>query len=84
MYSGRAGLFAEADGECWVSAGTESASESVLQTVIRSAQKPEEALAFNYASEALNNSFFLSTLVSPTAVLSPHAHPLPSSLRHSE
>ncbi|KAK4049488.1 hypothetical protein OIO90_005439 [Microbotryomycetes sp. JL221] len=45
--------------------GTELEDKSVLQTVIQSAQDPTKALVFNYASEALNNSFFLSTL-SPT------------------
>lgn len=34
-----------------------------MQTLIQSAQDPSLSLTFNYASEALNNSFFLSTLV---------------------
>lgn len=46
--------------------GTESETQSVIQTLLSSASKPDEALLFNYASEALNNSFFLSTLVSRT------------------
>lgn len=36
---------------------------SVLQTLKQSAMNPAHALIFNYASEALNNSFFLSNLV---------------------
>ncbi|GAA6006945.1 hypothetical protein JCM10207_009148 [Rhodosporidiobolus poonsookiae] len=45
--------------------GTPVADQSVLQTLKQTAQDPTQTLAFNYASEALNNSFFLSTL-SPT------------------
>ncbi|KAM0791496.1 hypothetical protein ACM66B_005949 [Microbotryomycetes sp. NB124-2] len=45
--------------------GTELENLSVYQTVIQASSDPAHALAFNYASEALNNSFFLSTL-SPT------------------
>lgn len=37
----------------------------MVQTVISAAQDPNQVLAFNYASEALNNSFFLETLVRP-------------------
>lgn len=44
--------------------GTESEASSVLQTLQKTAEKPDETLQFNYASEALNNSFFLSLLVS--------------------
>ncbi|KAM0752868.1 hypothetical protein T439DRAFT_323477 [Meredithblackwellia eburnea MCA 4105] len=42
--------------------GTEFQDLSVLETVKQTASRPEQALTFNYASEALNNSFFLSTL----------------------
>ncbi|BGP16422.1 hypothetical protein JCM10213_004022 [Rhodosporidiobolus nylandii] len=45
--------------------GTDVEDKSVLQTLKQTAQDPTQVLAFNYASEALNNSFFLSTL-SPT------------------
>ncbi|GAA5983548.1 hypothetical protein JCM10908_000329 [Rhodotorula pacifica] len=45
--------------------GTELEDKSVLQTLKEAARDPTRTLAFNYASEALNNSFFLSTL-SPT------------------
>ncbi|GAA5983569.1 hypothetical protein JCM11641_007287 [Rhodosporidiobolus odoratus] len=42
--------------------GTDEQDKSVLQTLKQTAQDPTKVLAFNYASEALNNSFFLSTL----------------------
>ena len=48
--------------------GTESEASSVLQTLHKTAEKPAETLQFNYASEALNNSFFLSLLVSHSLV----------------
>jgi hypothetical protein len=37
--------------------------QSVTQTVISAAGHRRHALAFNYASQALNNSFFLECLV---------------------
>lgn len=43
---------------------TNMRGQSVAQTVISSAQDPEAIMTFNYASEALNNSFFLQGLVS--------------------
>ena len=43
--------------------GTELANKSVVQTVIDTAPDHSKTLAFNYASQALNNSFFLDTLV---------------------
>lgn len=43
---------------------TPQKTKTVVQTVIEAAQDPSKALMFNYASEALNNSFFLSCLVS--------------------
>lgn len=43
--------------------GTDLEDKSVVQTVISAARDPSKVLAFNYASEALNNSFFLETLV---------------------
>lgn len=49
--------------------GTEYEGLSVLQTVRQTASDPTQALVFNYASEALNNSFFLSTLVRPSLPL---------------
>ena len=42
---------------------TEYENMSVLQTVISTAQDRELVLTFNYASQALNNSFFLEQLV---------------------
>jgi len=44
-------------------AGTELANKSVVQTIIDTAPDRSKTLAFNYASQALNNSFFLDTLV---------------------
>ncbi|SAM86459.1 related to Superoxide dismutase [Ustilago bromivora] len=41
---------------------TEFASSSIVETVIGLSQNREKVLAFNYASQALNNAFFLSTL----------------------
>ena len=43
--------------------GTPSQNKSVAQTVIDAAQDPDMVLTFNYASEALNNSFFLNSFV---------------------
>ncbi|KAG5644936.1 hypothetical protein DXG03_007401 [Asterophora parasitica] len=43
--------------------GTPEENESVAQTVLNTAPHPERTLAFNYASLALNNSFFLDQLV---------------------
>mgnify|MGYP006894097955 CR=1 FL=1 len=43
--------------------GTPRAAESVVETVISTARDRENVLAFNYASLALNNSFFLHGLL---------------------
>ncbi|KAI0347001.1 manganese and iron superoxide dismutase [Trametopsis cervina] len=43
-------------------AGTGLRGKTVAQTVIDAAQDPSKILIYNYASEALNNSFFLSCL----------------------
>jgi len=56
--------------------GTEYESKSVVNTVIESAKKREDALIFNYASQALNNSFFLDNLI-PTTEPSMHRMKLP-------
>ncbi|KAL8279208.1 hypothetical protein RQP46_008464 [Phenoliferia psychrophenolica] len=48
------------------------ADHSVLETLKQTATDPSQTLAFNYASEALNNSFFLSTL---TKSDTPTPHP---------
>ncbi|OCH94323.1 manganese and iron superoxide dismutase [Obba rivulosa] len=42
-------------------------SMSVVQTVIDAARDPNRVLEFNYACEALNNSFFLESLKPPKA-----------------
>lgn len=51
--------------------GTEFESSSVVETVVGTAQDRSKTLAFNLASQALNNSFFLSNLVSAHEVLTP-------------
>ena len=43
--------------------GTSLENKSIVQTIIDSARDPDKVLEFNYASEALNNSFFLENLV---------------------
>ncbi|GJJ07388.1 hypothetical protein Clacol_001590 [Clathrus columnatus] len=45
--------------------GTDLATKSVTDTVIATASDPKAVLAFNYASQALNNSFFLECLQPP-------------------
>jgi Fe-Mn family superoxide dismutase len=44
-------------------AGTKWESETVAKTVIETSSERGYTLAFNYASQALNNSFFLGNLV---------------------
>ena len=58
--------------------GTPRAAESVVETVISTARDRENVLAFNYASLALNNSFFLSGLIPVAAQPNPE-YPQPSS-----
>ena len=43
--------------------GTALQGKSVVQTVIEAARDPHKVLEFGYACEALNNSFFLESLV---------------------
>lgn len=43
---------------------TEFQGQSVIQIVISTAAQKSNSLAFIYASQALNNSFFLDNLVS--------------------
>ena len=73
LVRGRLSLFARRTPVCstlrrrrakkrWWSAGEPYAGASVLETLKQTATDPSQTLAFNYASEALNNSFFLSTL----------------------
>ncbi|KAG6865996.1 hypothetical protein C0991_009668 [Blastosporella zonata] len=45
--------------------GSPEAVESVAQTVLNTASSRERTLAFNYASLALNNSYFLDQLLPP-------------------
>lgn len=51
--------------------GTECEGLSALQTLKQTASDPTRSTTFNYASEALNNSFFLSTLVSSSLSFRP-------------
>lgn len=50
-----------ASGDC---TGTKYQNKSVAQTVVDAAKSPSDALIFGHASEALNNGYFLSCLVS--------------------
>ncbi|GAA6020235.1 hypothetical protein JCM11491_003858 [Sporobolomyces phaffii] len=52
---------------------TDADNLSVLQTLKQTATDPSKTLAFNYASEALNNSFFLSTLSPAPSAPSPNS-----------
>lgn len=61
--------------------GTPHATQSVVETVIHTAQDRERILAFNYASLALNTSFFLHGLV-PHAQQSEHARAYPQPSTH--
>ncbi|CCM04022.1 uncharacterized protein FIBRA_06179 [Fibroporia radiculosa] len=45
--------------------GTVLEGKSVVQTVVEAARDPKAVLEFNYACEALNNSFFLECLKPP-------------------
>ncbi|TFK87449.1 manganese and iron superoxide dismutase [Polyporus arcularius HHB13444] len=52
--------------------GTALENKSIVQTIIDAARDPDKVLEFNYASEALNNSFFLESLKPPPANASSH------------
>ncbi|PIL36673.1 hypothetical protein GSI_00362 [Ganoderma sinense ZZ0214-1] len=52
--------------------GTALENKTIVQTIIDSARDPDKVLEFNYASEALNNSFFLENLKPPPADASSH------------
>ncbi|GBE79216.1 manganese and iron superoxide dismutase [Sparassis crispa] len=52
--------------------GTDLEGKSVVQTVIEAARNPSKILEFNYASEALNNSFFLGNLKPPQGDTTSH------------
>jgi len=47
--------------------GTDLEHKSIVQTVIEASAHPDQVLTFNYASEALNNSFFLRSLMPPVS-----------------
>ncbi len=49
--------------------GTNLENKSIVQTIIDAARDPNKVLEFNYASEALNNSFFLESLVRSVPLL---------------
>lgn len=49
--------------ELTFSTGSPEAAESIAQTVINTAVHEQGTLAFNYASLALNNDYFLNQLV---------------------
>ncbi|OBZ71941.1 putative 37S ribosomal protein S26A, mitochondrial [Grifola frondosa] len=52
--------------------GTSLENKSVVQTVVEAARDPDKVLEFNYACEALNNSFFLESLKPPPADATSH------------
>ncbi|KAJ3878756.1 hypothetical protein F5051DRAFT_496341 [Lentinula edodes] len=54
--------------------GTEMSDMSVMQTIVSSATDRTRVLAFNYASLALNNHFFLDNLKPPTPPYASHQH----------
>ncbi|KAM5532703.1 hypothetical protein V8D89_013595 [Ganoderma adspersum] len=63
--------------------GTALENKTVVQTIIDSARDPDKVLEFNYASEALNNSFFLENLKPPPADASSHEAALQASTSSS-
>ncbi|KAJ4472100.1 hypothetical protein J3R30DRAFT_3298684 [Lentinula aciculospora] len=54
--------------------GTDMEGMSVVQTIVSSSPDRSRVLAFNYASLALNNHFFLENLKPPTAPHQSHQH----------
>ncbi|KAI0637696.1 Manganese/iron superoxide dismutase [Trametes polyzona] len=56
--------------------GTALENKSIVQTVVEGARDPNKVLEFNYASEALNNSFFLESIKPPPANATSHQHAL--------
>ncbi|KAL1937570.1 hypothetical protein VTO73DRAFT_13065 [Trametes versicolor] len=56
--------------------GTALENKNIVQTVVEGARDPSKVLEFNYASEALNNSFFLECVKPPPANASSHEHAL--------
>ncbi|KAJ3861863.1 Manganese/iron superoxide dismutase [Lentinula novae-zelandiae] len=60
--------------------GTEMSNMSITQTLISSAPDRTRVLAFNYASLALNNHFFLTNLLPPSPPHPSHQHLLSPTL----
>ncbi|KAL7282034.1 hypothetical protein ACG7TL_003501 [Trametes sanguinea] len=56
--------------------GTALENKSIVQTVVEAARDPNKVLEFNYASEALNNSFFLECVKPPPDNATSHEHKL--------
>lgn len=49
-------------------AGSELENATLVHTILSTSTKPEDIMAFNYASQALNNAFFLAGIVSPAGI----------------
>ncbi|KAF9071030.1 Manganese/iron superoxide dismutase [Rhodocollybia butyracea] len=62
--------------------GTDLEGQPVVQTIVSSAPDRSRVLAFNYASLALNNHFFLDGLAPPPDSLPNHEHHISSSFIH--
>ncbi|KXN86324.1 Putative 37S ribosomal protein S26A, mitochondrial [Leucoagaricus sp. SymC.cos] len=60
--------------------GTAEASSTIVQTVINLSGKRDKVLAFNYASLALNNSFFLNNLKPPSEKYPNYEHEITDQL----
>ncbi|KAF5393908.1 hypothetical protein D9757_000355 [Collybiopsis confluens] len=54
--------------------GTEMQDQGIVQTIVTAASDRSRVLAFNYASLALNNNFFLSQLKPPSPGYPDHQH----------
>ncbi|KAH9894151.1 Manganese/iron superoxide dismutase [Cubamyces lactineus] len=62
--------------------GTALENKSIVQTIVEAARDPNKVLEFNYASEALNNSFFLECVKPPPADATSHEHSFIGSYVH--
>ncbi|KAI0829335.1 Manganese/iron superoxide dismutase [Trametes gibbosa] len=60
--------------------GTSLENKNIVQTIIESAQDPNKVLEYNYASQALNNSFFLESVKPPPHNATSHEHALCTTL----
>ncbi|KAI0092546.1 Manganese/iron superoxide dismutase [Irpex rosettiformis] len=63
--------------------GTHLRGLSVVHTIIQASKDPSRAMAFNYASEALNNSFFLGCLSPPPKDRSTHEDDISNDLHQA-